>query len=85
MIRLHACQTASEQSEGRERHRVFLIRRYQVASADRAGDGCKTYRLLLAGLRTGAWVNPLTSLLLSPVLCLSDDTEVEHMAVMLRP
>lgn len=42
-------------SEWRQRHRVFLIRRYQVASADRAGDGCITSRLWVAGLPIGAW------------------------------
>ena len=58
MIRLHACPTAWERSEWRQPCRVFLIRRYQVASADRAGDGCVTSRLLVAGLPTGAWGEP---------------------------
>lgn len=58
MIRLHACPTAWERSEWRQPCRVFLIRRYQVASADRAGDGCITSRLLVAGLPTGAWGEP---------------------------
>lgn len=58
MIRLHACPTAWERSEWRQPCRVFLIRRYQVASADRAGDGCITSRLLVAGLPTGAWGGP---------------------------
>lgn len=59
MIRLHACQTASERSERSQRHRGFLIRRYQVASADGAGDGCITSRLLVAGLPMGALGEPL--------------------------
>ena len=59
MIRLHACQTASERSEWSQRRRGFLIRRYQVASADGAGDGGVTSRLLVAGLPMGAPGEPL--------------------------
>lgn len=58
MIRLHACQMAWEQSEWGHHHRVFLIRHYQVASADRAGDGCITSRLCKIGLPTGTWGEP---------------------------
>lgn len=52
------CRTARERSEWRQPHRVFLIRRYQVASADRAGDGCITSRLLVVELPIGAWGEP---------------------------
>lgn len=57
MIRL-LVRRLRKRGEWRQRHHVFLIRRYQVASADRAGDGWVTSRLLVAGLPMGAWGEP---------------------------
>lgn len=58
MIRLHARRTARERSGWRQPHRVSLIRRYQVASADGAGEGCLTSRLLVTEFPIGAWGEP---------------------------
>lgn len=48
----------------RRHQRVSLIRRYQVTSADRAGKGCVTSRLRVAGPPAGAGGEPFDPVLM---------------------